>query len=127
MNCFKWGDTVRDEEIHIGDVLRIRQWDDMVGEFGLSKFSDDFILVTRKDSGVITGFTKEMRYLCGKEFTVRERLDTNSGFLYRSFNNIEKAFYAPLEYWTITAEMLEPFEEDALEIATDDEIKALFG
>ena len=28
---------MRDEDIHIGDVLRIRQWCDLVDEFGLDE------------------------------------------------------------------------------------------
>lgn len=30
---------MRDEEIHIGDVLRIREWDDMTNEFGMRRIS----------------------------------------------------------------------------------------
>ena len=52
---------MRDEDIHIGDVLRIRQWDDMAKEFGVN------------DYGSIPcrcAFTEDMCYLCGEKFTV---------------------------------------------------------
>ena len=65
---------MRLEDIHVGDRLRIRDWDDMVSEFGLN------------DSGVIPcvfGFTNMMRSLCGIEFTVQgvvdNRMSSNGG------------------------------------------------
>ena len=47
---------MKDEDIHIGDVLRIRQWDDMVDEFGVKPSGDIGC------SGV---FVKNMKCLCG--------------------------------------------------------------
>lgn len=51
---------MRSDVFKSGDVVRIRDWDDMVEEFGI-------------EYGEIkcdARFTEEMRYLCGKEFTV---------------------------------------------------------
>lgn len=45
------------------------------------------------------------------------------GYFYCSKENIERR---NVGRWIITADMLEPFEEDELEIATDEDIKALF-
>ena len=55
---------MREEDIHIGDKLRIRQWDDMELEFGLY------------DTGSIKcrlSFTEDMRYLCGRPFTIKAK------------------------------------------------------
>lgn len=43
-------------DVRIGDLVRIRQWDDMMSEF--------------KDPDSTIYFTKEMKFLCGMEFEV---------------------------------------------------------
>lgn len=104
---------MKDEDIHIGDVLRIRQWDDMVDEFGLNSYG--YI----ECSGV---FATNMKYLCGKQFTV-------SSIEYGTYYSDERVERNSLGrmIWRITADMLEPSEEDSLEDITDEElIKLLF-
>ena len=49
--------------IHVGDTIRIRDWDDMESEFG-----EDNCDIT------VTGYTcfvRRMKKFCGQEFTVR--------------------------------------------------------
>lgn len=80
---------MRLEDIHVGDVLRIREWDDMVKEFGVD---GSFIKVPFT-------FTNSMRYLCGQTFTVYS-ISRYSGKLH-SVEGIEERF-------EISAEMLQP-------------------
>lgn len=105
---------MKDEDIHIGDVLRIRQWDDMVDEFGLKPSGD---------IGCGGVFVKNMKCLCGKQFTVSSVEYGN----YRSDERVERIIGQCRKMWRITADMLEPLEEDFLEDTTDEElIKLLF-
>lgn len=81
---------------NVGDVLRVRQWDDMVEEFGVSG----------KDIPCEGVFVSEMKYMCGKIFTVAEICYGN----YHSKEGFESG-------WAITDDMLEPFAlEPDLEI-----------
>lgn len=61
---------MRDSEIHVGDVLRIRRWEDMEAEFGLD--DDGCIKCDREDNGRrgVEYFWFGMRGICGKTFTV---------------------------------------------------------
>lgn len=102
---------MRDEEIHIGDIVRIREWDDMANEFNIDNDGDIRIA---KD----LYFTKLMKRLCGKVLTVSSMFreeDRKAGFLFS-----EKIG------WFICSEMLEPYVEEEYNIATDDEINELF-
>lgn len=108
---------MRKEDIHIGDRLRIRQWDDMELEFGLY------------GSGSIKcefGFVKNMRYLCGRPFTIKAREEDRGNYL--SEEREEFRPDAPGGRWKISADMLEPIEEP-VEITpfTDDEMRLLLG
>lgn len=113
---------MRDEEIHIGDVLRIRQWDDMVDEFGIDTDGDiRFYIWTGIDS-IPVFFYSTLKYLCGQTFTIDKITSIFDCYFYCSKENIERS---NVGRWRITADMLEPFEEDELETATDEDIKAL--
>lgn len=48
---------------NVGDRVVIREWDDMEKEYGLTFSSDINCHYT---------FAKGMRYLCGKEFTIKK-------------------------------------------------------
>lgn len=50
-------------EFHIGDRVAIRDWDDMVAEFGLNRYGSIKCDLT---------FLGSMRYLCGKEYTITD-------------------------------------------------------
>lgn len=54
----------------IGDKVKIRQWDDMVNEFGLDK--EDAIVI----KGL--GFIDDMKFWCGQTLTISEVLDDGS-------------------------------------------------
>ena len=98
------------EDIHIGDMVRFRQWDDMEAEFGVN---EDYI-------PCLFGFLEYMRSLCGMDFRVDEiRFD--------SILLIDESGLSPSEVLekpvNISADMLElsnvtisfePFEDEAL-------------
>lgn len=50
------------EDVHIGDVLRIRDWDDMAAEFNIT---EDRWIPTR------FVFLPSMKHFCGKVITVK--------------------------------------------------------
>lgn len=83
-------------EFNVGDLVRIRQWDDMVDQYGGT------------DSGRwikthVYNFINDMRNLCGKEFVI---------------TSIKHQVYDVYEvlgcgtHWHITNEMIELVEED---------------
>ena len=49
------------DDFHVGDVVRIRDWDDMVAEFGIDRNGD---IPCRAH------FVRGMRRLCGNVFTI---------------------------------------------------------
>lgn len=79
-------------KFQIGDKLRIRQWDDMVKEFGIDENGN--ILCTFV-------FTKQMRILCGQPFTVSS--------IGKSFDRSEyKSEEESSMDFMISSDMLEP-------------------
>lgn len=107
---------MRDEDIHIGDVLRVKQWEDMKEEFGYGI-----------EGGILTipSFAGGMRYLCGTQFTVKNIYKDCGGICYRSFEGGENE--RQFGHWYISADMLEPFAEDDFEVANDEDMKLLFS
>lgn len=105
---------MRSEDIHIGDILLVRQWDDMVHEFGTDA---DGCINTRY------GFRPDIKDLCGKQFRVTEILDGVFGKLYEGIildvSKTEPKHFAPDE--------LEPLSDEEWDVADDEEIKLLFG
>lgn len=91
---------MRDSEIHVGDRLRVRDWDDMAAEFRLD-MDGDILIAPRGSSGPRVWFVREMQSLCGQTFTVREIEDSSVILSYVSEEPDPRD-------WTITAQMLEP-------------------
>lgn len=83
------------EDICVGDILKVREWSDMVAEYGENSFGDIYI------SSDTEYFLKNMSYLCGRVFTVK----SING---RDIFSVEKIEITPIERWAITAGMLEP-------------------
>lgn len=96
---------MRLEDIHVGDVLRIRQWDDMEAEFGVNSCGgvDSFPF-----------FFSNMKYLCGETFTVANISPTTRDGVVRlrSVEKLEAIRYTNIE-WFISSDMVEPIEYDA--------------
>lgn len=93
------------KDINKGDILCIRQWDDMVDEFGLSKYGLEV-------AGYL--FLPEMMHLCGELFTVDKIYEDRI----TSVERIERP-------WYITYGMLEPYVE--LEDVRDDDFERIIG
>lgn len=74
-------------DLSVGDVVVIRSWEDMEAEFGLTRSGNIPCEFT---------FTKDMRYLCGRELVVRRIYGSTITFV----DNRE-------ESWSISADMLE--------------------
>lgn len=113
---------MRDEDIHIGDVLRIRQWDDMANEFGINE---------RGSIDCRCGFTTAMIHMCGKQFTVSNIYEDYGETIYNSEECVEYDLdgivFVEDDTWDISADMLELYvEEKEWEVADDEDMKLLF-
>lgn len=109
---------MRDEDIHVGDRLRIRQWEDMELEFGLSGTGS---------IKCVCGFVKEMRYLCGRPFTIKAQEERRGHDAYLSEEREEFCRKAPGGRWKISADMLEPAPSIEIEPFTDNELENLLS
>jgi len=88
----EWCIEKGNREFKVGDKVRIRQWDDMVKEFGLR--SPTYI----NCNGTFTG---DMKYLCGKEIIIR-KID-------------EDGCIQNIDGFNIATDMLEHIEKNELE------------
>ena len=115
----------------VGDIAKIRDWDDMVREFGEPDSDGDIKIVTSyKDGNTIrsyrTWFLEEMRRYCGRVATVYETYVVSEslkeyGLLLTGTDNSDIGEYA------FISEMLIPF--DSLSSAPDVKIQfeEIFG
>ena len=102
---------MRDEDVHIGDTVRVRQWDDMKNEFG-----------TDQNGNINSAFlfAQDAIKLCGKHFTVTEiwrGISCGLGY----YGTIEGSSDASL----FIADELEPLADEEWEAANDNDIKSL--
>lgn len=98
------------EDIHIGDTVRIREWEDMASEFGCNEY------------GTIEcrfQFVKDMEPLCGKEFVVTG-IDRKGMVCPDDSDPIWRG-------WSISADMLEPAPSIEIEPFTDNELESLLS
>ena len=94
-----------DSEIHVGDVLRVREWDDMVREFGVDEYG-------------------EIKHMCGKQVEVKNVF--TGGRCGKMYECIFVGAPESDEYY-FAADELESLPDEDWEIADDEEIKLLFG
>lgn len=117
---------MKDSEIHVGDVLRIREWDDMVDEYGVDCVGD--IKIETAPFYFPVFLFSYQRSVCGRVFTVKAIKNTG---LYKYYCSEENSEYdiklKPYNRCTITCDMLEPFTDDEYELVTDEDISMLFG
>lgn len=88
----------------VGDTVRIRCWDDMASEFGV-----------RKNGSIDCqfAFTNEMKYLCGREFTILEINHGNYGI-------------RTCDGYSISKDMIEPIVEE-VEYEKSEEIESFLN
>lgn len=110
---------MKDKDIHIGDVVRVRQWEDMKAEGVINSVGG----INFNRSTIM--FVSDMKHLCGKTFTV-----TNSAehplvteTVYESLEHIEHRKNGGC--WYLTAVMLESYDNIEYIVASDDEIAIL--
>lgn len=108
---------MKDENIHIGDILYVKEWEEMLKEGYLTDNGD--IRLSPVNSHEIY-FTKSMRQMCGTSFTVKEVHEVDKILIYESYEN---------DVYGATAQMLnpDPFRDMQFEVATDGEIKCLLN
>lgn len=67
------------DDFHVGDIVRVRQWDDMAEEFGVRGHNNDVV-------NVPYAFTDLMKGYCGREFEIadigEQEKQTKRGVLY---------------------------------------------
>ena len=94
----------------VGDIVRIRQWDDMLAEYGKNSFGIN----------CACNFTLEMLQYCGSEFTITEIKSFSLGTAKRVFG-LEGCSYV------ISTDMIEPvlnvFDRETWEIHTGDVVR----
>lgn len=106
-----------DKDIHVGDVVRVRQWNDMAKEFGV--YNDGNIYIDSKQTCFLAGYKE----LCGEIGTVARKWYYAPEHRYIYKFKEDKFFSTPS--WLMCSEMLEPAYEESWELADDEEIKAL--
>ena len=92
-------------EFHVGDTVRIRQWDDMAAEYGLNGCGNI------RCPG---WFIRDMEEFCGREVTITD--------IYPSGAVI---FSDRLGGWSYTTAMLEPIEDLSRETIPDFDLDTL--
>lgn len=81
-------------DIHIGDIVRIRQWDDMRSEYGLNQNGNI------KCAKI---FAQGMLHMCGTEFVVSGLWTEGQNLIIRGF-----PFIPSERHWTVSSDMVEP-------------------
>lgn len=107
---------MRDEDIHVGDILYIKEWDEMLQDGQLNKDGD--IEFPSPSTDVITlVFYRSRKDRCGSKFTVKKLHIRPYGILYESKEDSERGAFAA---W-LTSKL------PHFETASDDEIRLLLS
>lgn len=87
------------KDIHLGDRLRVRQWDDMAAEFGYDE----------EGGGILCDgfFNDKMQCLCGLSFTVAG-VDGDTVTSAEGIERVTGADAAFRHVWFLFPDMLEP-------------------
>ena len=95
------------EIIKVGNKVRIREFDDMEKQYGY-RYVDDFKVIN-----VYMSFTEDMKKICGDVINIDEEIE----------KNYEKRGYFYYQGFSISTDMLEPYEEelDVINIPVKDE------
>lgn len=95
------------EIIKVGNKIRIREFDDMEKQYGY-RYVDDFKVIN-----VYMSFTEDMKKICGDVINIDEEIE----------KNYEKRGYFYYQGFSISTDMLEPYEEelDVINIPVKDE------
>ena len=96
-----------EEIIKVGNKIRIREFDDMEKQYGY-RYVDDAKVIN-----VFMSFTEDMKEICGDVINIDEEIE----------ETYEKRGYFYYQEFTISTDMLEPYEEelDVINIPVKDE------
>lgn len=95
-------------EFHAGDVVRIREWDDMEQEFGLNEYGN---IACR------FSFTDKMRSYCGEVYTIG-LIDEREHVHFEERHSLSSDF-------NVSFDMIELVEDSGLETIPDFDLDAL--
>ena len=97
-----WGSVIK-----VGNKVRIREFDDMEKQYGY-RYVDDFKVIN-----VYMSFTEDMEKICGDIINIDEEIE----------KNYKERGYFYYQGFTISTDMLEPYEEelDVINIPVKDE------
>ena len=97
-----WGSVIK-----VGNKVRIREFDDMEKQYGY-RYVDDFKVIN-----VYMSFTEDMKKICGDVINIDEEIE----------KKYEKRGYFYYQGFSISTDMLEPYEEelDVINIPVKDE------
>ena len=97
-----WGSVIK-----VGNKIRIREFDDMEKQYGY-RYVDDAKVIN-----VFMSFTEDMKKICGDVINIDEEIE----------KTYEKRGYFYYQGFTISTDMLEPYEEelDVINISVKDE------
>lgn len=91
------------DSFEVGDVLRVKSWEQL---------ADEYPVVWGDIQMPLCGFNKQMRYMCGREFTVKRIIREGDGFTYlRSEEGLENDDQRPAGHWFVTVLMVEKVDE----------------
>lgn len=108
---------MEDRDIHVGDVLYVKEWDEMLEEGHLDKDGDIEFHSSTSSGLKYFFFFRSMKYMCGTQFTVK-----------RICNGSFASFYESEEYKKcgVYAVVLKT-QPTHLYVASDDEIRFLLS
>ena len=95
------------EIIKEGNIVKVRQWDDMEKQYGYRYVGDAKVI------NVYMSFTEDMKKICGDVINIDEEIE----------KNYKKRGYFYYQGFSISTDMLEPYEEelDVINIPVKDE------
>ena len=101
-----WGSVIK-----VGNKVRIREFDDMEKQYGYRYVGDVKVI------NVFMSFTEDMKKICGDVINIDEEIE----------KNYEKRGYFYYQGFSISTDMLEPYEEelDVINIPVKDEYSHL--
>lgn len=97
------------EDIITGNTYKIRDWDDMVQEYGLSQLHE--VQFIKLPGGHV--FTPRMRRLCGSEVTVLKKLTHEDRGEFTIITDVQSVYK-----YSMSSDMLKP-ADDLIDIQTD--------
>lgn len=88
----------------VGDLVRVREWDDMVQEYGCSNYDDGhYVIITPSQ----VSFVPDMQFMCGREFVIGAVSRTFHSWT-RVYPTSDSDLYDYCRFYTIVTDMLEP-------------------